>query len=90
MSKLIINIFKLQLQRVEKELQEKAAAQLLPSKRESGDGGENTTERDRCSAAEMKYFLIKYYCRHKREAGDGVENETSPTQSNKNDEKQVN
>ena len=28
------------LQRVEKELQEKAAAQLLPGKREAGDGGE--------------------------------------------------
>ena len=35
-------------QRVEKELQEKAAAQLLPSKREAGDGGETVaSERDR-------------------------------------------
>ena len=31
---------KILLQRVEKELQEKAAAQLLPGKREAGDGGE--------------------------------------------------
>ena len=50
------------LQRVEKELQEKAEAAQLPAKREAGDGGETGA-----SSGSSE--------RHKREAGDGGESE---------------
>ena len=50
-------------QRVEKELQEKAAAQLLPSKREAGDGGEtvaNDRDRSVCVTLDTGYIVITY------------------------------
>ena len=84
---------------MEKELQEKAAAQLVPSKREAGDGGETSSaeHRDRWGYCQFVGDII-HPCtacvdsilppRHRREAGDGVETESGSSQPVK-DERQV-